>query len=1283
MTTTMSVPAATGWGESVARRLLDDHACPVCVQGPLSGGYCTHCGADLTGQIGTELWNASVAAAEQIRARDALLHRVPRLRPALLKAVHAESGLVVPPPPVAATPAAAAPTPRNSATLQSVLATAGAGLFAVAAIVFTYFNPDLADRAARGVVTGLITLIFLGGAWLLARRRLQFSAEAVGGLGLVFAGLDVHAAVQLAAPGANAWLTAALVTAAAAGVILAAALRSGIRIWLWTALVALAVTPAMLGYAADAPLLIALGHVAVAFAAAGIVEVLPPLAARFPRAVSADTDADADTTDADRTDADTTDVTALAGRGSGGAPRRLLTAERTTLVALQLLAVLSALVLTLRLPSADATAFAFSVSGVLALVAAHALVASRQALTRLWSFAAGATAATALTVGVYGANQPAVVGGAWFLAIIPAAAAGALVLVGGLLPLPRRTRRGFLVGGALTVLAAVGALPLQFSVFTGGFTVIDFLRFSGGDVMAGAGTDQWGWAPLVGLTAMAVGLALFGIVARRRPEIRGLAKGTDTVAVMLGVVVILTLGCLRVLPLPAAVGVLAGFAAVVGFALRGLPLLRQARGGLRLPLLIGAHLAILVSVMIAWRDLAIVTPAGVASIVALAAVGAASARGSRFLHVGLGFGYALVITSTALSQAGVGGIALLCLTASAGLAVAIAATFLPRIGARAWQAVLVVAAVPFGLGVVQVMYERSGWTAVSTGLMFVLAVSLLLTRRPGLTPVVRTAAAGMLVPTLAVVIVCLGAQVLAASASPVTLPVIAVLVAAVLPSTTLISEALAMHGIGVRASDAARVAIEASALLTGAIAVGLALVRDAAGLGTTFLVLLILGVGAVASAVFTGRRYAWWVAAASFTGALWCVWGLIGVDLLEAYLLPPALGAASVAVVLTVRGRRATGLYAAGLGAAIAPLLAALVLADARADTVPWRAAGLLAAAWVLLGLARFLGSASAKAIRFRRLRVLRTSTFGAAGLAGLAGSVQGIRLGLGDDVADLHGAILFLVCFGVSAVGALALAAAGHGIRLASPEGSRRRTTRWLQAPAALALAAGTWCAIERDWFSIWAMWALMLAYLFAVVLVAARGVRTAMPPVWFLFALAFVTAIVAWSPRDLRVEWFSLPLGAFLLVAGAWGMRSDAAAHVATPGMPGDRPTLNSWPGRWTGSWALLAPGIVTMMIASIVSTFTDPLTWRAILVMVLALAAILVGSGRRLAAPFLLGLLVLPIENVFVFAVQIGRGIESMPWWITLAVIGAVLLIIAVTAERRTGTENSMAARIRDLR
>ena len=59
-----------------------------------------------------------------------------------------------------------------------------------------------------------------------------------------------------------------------------------------------------------------------------------------------------------------------------------------------------------------------------------------------------------------------------------------------------------------------------------------------------------------------------------------------------------------------------------------------------------------------------------------------------------------------------------------------------------------------------------------------------------------------------------------------------------------------------------------------------------------------------------------------------------------------------------------------------------------------------------------------------------------------------------------------------------------------------------------------------------------------------------------------------------------------------------------------------------------------------------------------------------------------MVLPVENLLAFMVQIGRGIEAMPWWITLSVVGAVLLIIAVGYERRAGDGTGIAARLRDL-
>ncbi|MFC0196851.1 SCO7613 C-terminal domain-containing membrane protein, partial [Microbacterium arthrosphaerae] len=254
--------------------------------------------------------------------------------------------------------------------------------------------------------------------------------------------------------------------------------------------------------------------------------------------------------------------------------------------------------------------------------------------------------------------------------------------------------------------------------------------------------------------------------------------------------------------------------------------------------------------------------------------------------------------------------------------------------------------------------------------------------------------------------------------------------------------------------------------------------------------------------------------------------------------------------------------------------------------------------------------------------------------------------------------------------------ASAARAMHREAPAGSPLGRTRWLGAPAVLIVAVAAWPAIERDWLVIWTMWGLLLAMLTLMLAVTARGLRgpTALPPVWFLFGVSFVTAVVAWSPRDLRVEWFSLPLGLFLLAAGALALHRP-------PVRPG-RATLESWPAGWTGSWALLAPGLITMLSASVAATYTDPRTWRAILVMVIALVAILVGATRRLAAPFLIGIVVLPVENLLAFMVQIGRGIEAMPWWITLSVVGAVLLIIAVGYERQAGDGTGIAARLRDL-
>uniref|UniRef100_UPI0025D4025C SCO7613 C-terminal domain-containing membrane protein n=1 Tax=uncultured Microbacterium sp. TaxID=191216 RepID=UPI0025D4025C len=801
---------------------------------------------------------------------------------------------------------------------------------------------------------------------------------------------------------------------------------------------------------------------------------------------------------------------------------------------------------------------------------------------------------------------------------------------------------------------------------------------------------EGGWAFVASLAIGAAALLCVAIPSRRSALFR---KTFATSAIVPAALAVLALGGSGLLPVWLRIVLL--LSAGVALALAARVPRPRIGGPARVLLILVAHLDVLLAALVGAADPILMPLAGMATIAALFALGAALPPGWRFALVGVGFGYALVVLAAALGQAGFGGVALLSVTATAGLLAVAVITALPFVPARSWLATLVVAVVPFAIGVAQVVAERSGWTALPTSAMAVLAVLLMVTDREGAVPAVRLLAAGVLVPSLAVALLCLGAQLLTTSGSPVVLPLIAALVAVVLPCTRRIRGVLAERGGGPVLAAQLQHALEAGALLTGAFAVLLAVLRPAAGFGTACLVLALLAAGAGLAAITTHRQHLRAVAAAAATGALWSACAAAGVTLAEAYLLPPSLAAIALGVVRVLRGGRGGALVAAGAGGAVLPMLVLVSVGDAEGSL--WRTAALIGASWGIGAAGLLLGrrlraadpaeGAEGASVLVRRLRPVGSWLAAAAIAAGLAGTTQSILLARGRGIAlllpaSLPPAPLLLACLALSAAGGLGMAMAAAGLRGVASDAVRG--SRWLFAPAVVAVTAGVWPAIRRDWFSIWGMWGLMLVLLVAMVIVARRavGAEPAAVPVWVLFALAFVTAVVAWSPRDLRVEWFSLPLGLFLLAAGIRAGSTRGATPAAARTDAGPFAALHDWPGGARGSWALLGPGIVVVLLASVVSTFTDPLTWRAILVMALALVAILVGATRRLAAPFLIGLIVLPIENVFVFAVQIGRGIESMPWWITLAVMGAVLLIIATTAERRA-EHATMITRLRDLR
>ncbi|NLP85081.1 hypothetical protein HF576_14610 [Microbacterium sp. CFH 90308] len=1272
------------WSANAIAKLADTVGCPVCERGVVDGQRCRRCGADFR-ELGAELWQASRTAAEALYARQAVLDRVPSVWAATPReSVTTAAGATASasgPRPVPLTASA----PASSATVQSVLAVAGAGLVAIAAGVFTFFNPDLTDALARALIVGGIATMFAVGAVLLARRGLRFSAESVGALGVVFAALTVTSAVPLLPPGWNGWVLSALSTLMTGSVLATVGLRVGIRVWVWCGTIALSFAPLMLALGAtSAPATIA-GCLASAAAASALV--------------------------------------AATGRVRVGDDGRL-TVERASLTVAQFLFVGAALANAAALtstgggagwPGAMAGPTADPAYVVVATLLATAVVAAFSAghpAGGLWSFVAGGATVLAATAVPWTATATLRFEG-WF-AVFPTAAGIGLLAVGALRPLHRLVRPGPLFGGAVTVVGAVAAIPTATALLS--LAALAMGRTDGGTLLL----DDTAVALTMGLAVLALSLGGFAALTAapradrpsHEPMASAAAGATASVPALsaadagpasvtvpaeplgtrwlgylggwYGVLAFLTVLCLPGLEVWARIAIALGAALVVSAVLA--TRLQRASAAVRMPLMAGAHVAVALAGVLSWADAALTVPAGVAVVASIGVLAVTVPRGGRFVHVGVAFAYGLVVFATALARTALDPIAVLCLTTCAAGLVAIAATFARRVPPREWHAVLVVTAVPFAIGVAQVVFERSGWTALSTTVIFLLALTLATTRRAGLGLVVRTVAAGILVPALSVVVVCLGAQLLATSGSPVVLPVIALIVAAVLGAGALVRSELERR-VARRQARAAGLAIEASALVTAAIAVALSLTREAAGLSTTVVVLVVLAIGFGASALFAGRRYGWWLAGAAATGALWCVWGLTSVTGLEPYLLPPALGAALVGVVLTARGRPARGLYAVGLAPAVVPTLVLLAVAGSGqlgtnapdAPDAAARALVLVAVAWVLVGAAGWVGRGSSTTLR--RLRALRAPTLAVAIVAAAASAVQGVRWGLGADPAPAETVPLIVTSLAFGLVGAGAAAAAARGLRARAPEKSVLARTRWLGAPSVLILSVAAWPSITRDWFTIWTMWGFLLALLSVMVLVAVRGLRhpTALPPVWFLFAVSFITAVVAWSPRDLRVEWFSLPLGFFLLVAGAVATRVPSQTDPA-PTAPPSR--LTDWPAGWRGSWALLAPGLVVMLSASVAATYTDPRTWRAILVMAIALVAILVGASRRLAAPFVLGIVVLPVENVLAFAVQIGRGIEAMPWWITLSVVGAVLLIIAVGYERRTGDDAGLAARLRDL-
>lgn len=114
-------------------------------------------------------------------------------------------------------------------------------------------------------------------------------------------------------------------------------------------------------------------------------------------------------------------------------------------------------------------------------------------------------------------------------------------------------------------------------------------------------------------------------------------------------------------------------------------------------------------------------------------------------------------------------------------------------------------------------------------------------------------------------------------------------------------------------------------------------------------------------------------------------------------------------------------------------------------------------------------------------------------------------------------------------------------------------------------------------------------------------------------------------------------------------------------------------------TTSAACLGPGLSLALVPSLLVALPDPTSPRALLLGIAALAVLLLGAAERLAAPLLVGGAVVATLAV----VNLAPYADAIPRWVLFAAVGAALLFLGVTWERRLRDARSVTLALEALR
>ncbi|WP_104194269.1 SCO7613 C-terminal domain-containing membrane protein [Cryobacterium sp. M25] len=189
----------------------------------------------------------------------------------------------------------------------------------------------------------------------------------------------------------------------------------------------------------------------------------------------------------------------------------------------------------------------------------------------------------------------------------------------------------------------------------------------------------------------------------------------------------------------------------------------------------------------------------------------------------------------------------------------------------------------------------------------------------------------------------------------------------------------------------------------------------------------------------------------------------------------------------------------------------------------------------------------------------------------------------------------------------------------------------------------------------------------------------------VWTFSALHLAAFWYDDSRLGRMVAWVAIGAGGGAVVAGSAYAAPATVEIVSVPLAIALLATgwlhLDVTPAARSRRW--LAPGLLVLLVPSVLLDITESPLWRVVGLGLVATVVIVVGAVRKLQAPFVIGAIVLMLHAVAQLWPWISLAYGAVPWWLWLGVGGVILIVLAARYEQRIANFKAISMTISALR